>query len=139
VLTTVIRSFCIGETLAVPLFRRMREGCEAGPARATLDAILADEVRHREFAWIALAWLLDGPAGPDLRARAGAVAGRTLERRIHECSTPLAQVLADSVTPEQRAWGLISAATYREVVLAAVDHEVAPRFARLGVTVPTPA
>lgn len=138
VLGTLLRSFCIGETLAVPLFRAMRDGCAVPLARETLDAILVDEARHREFSWIALAWLLGGPAGPDLRARAGQTAARMLGRRMQQCSTPLAEVLADTITAEQRAWGLITRARYREVALAAVDHELAPRFRRLGIDIAAP-
>ncbi|MFT3922445.1 MAG: hypothetical protein QM778_07925 [Myxococcales bacterium] len=36
-------------------------------ARTALDRILRDEVRHREFGWAPLAWLLETPLGDAFR------------------------------------------------------------------------
>lgn len=130
-LSLLLRSFCVGETLAVPLFREMRAGSSEPAARAVLDLILVDEARHREYAWIALEWLLaDHPALRDAAAR---LAPAIVRRRVDACSTPLDRILGDTVTPEERSWGLISAGSYRTTVLAALEREVWPRFARLGV------
>jgi hypothetical protein len=138
VLGTLVRSFCIGETLAVPLFRDMRDGCTVPIARATLDAILVDEARHREFAWIALDWLLASTADPGLRRLAERDAARMLALRIQRCSQPPEQVLTDSVTADERAWGLIGASRFREIVVHAATQELVPRFGRLGIRLAAP-
>ena len=44
---TGVEVFCLGETVAVPLFKVLREGCTVPAARRTLDRVLRDEVRHR--------------------------------------------------------------------------------------------
>src|SRR5690242_6190589 len=44
-----VEVFCLGETVAVPLFRELRAECTVPGARRALDRILRDEVRHRDF------------------------------------------------------------------------------------------
>ena len=56
-----VRVFCLGETVAVPLFRHLRERCTTPLAKEALDRILRDEVRHRDFGWDLLDWLLVSP------------------------------------------------------------------------------
>src|SRR5688572_1607320 len=63
ILRVAVRVFCLGETVAVPLFRHLRERCTEAVARAALDRILRDEVRHRDFGWDMLDWLLASPIG----------------------------------------------------------------------------
>jgi hypothetical protein len=58
ILRIAVRVFCLGETVAVPLFKHLREHCTEPVARAALDRILRDEVRHRDFGWDLLDWLL---------------------------------------------------------------------------------
>lgn len=45
-----VETFCLGETVAVPLFKELREPCTVPVARRALDRILRDEVRHRDAA-----------------------------------------------------------------------------------------
>ena len=54
VLRTGVEMFCLGETIAVRLFTRLREGCTVPVARRALDRILRDEVGHRDFGWTLL-------------------------------------------------------------------------------------
>src|SRR5215470_4685296 len=58
ILRTAVRVFCLGETVAVPLFGHLRARCTEPVARAALDRILRDEVRHRDFGWDLLDWLI---------------------------------------------------------------------------------
>src|SRR4051794_32589669 len=51
ILRVAVRVFCLGETVAVPLFSHLRAGTTEPIARAALDRILVDEVRHRDFGW----------------------------------------------------------------------------------------
>src|SRR5690242_3010652 len=46
-----VEVFCLGETVAVPLFKEIRERAAVPVARKALDRILRDEVRHRDFGW----------------------------------------------------------------------------------------
>src|SRR5436190_4493889 len=56
--------FCLGETVAVPLFKELRAACPVAPAKRALDRILRDEVRHRDFGWTLLGWLFESPLAP---------------------------------------------------------------------------
>ena len=51
--------FCLGETVAVRLFKELRQACDVPSARRVLDRVLRDEVRHRDFGWALLGWLLE--------------------------------------------------------------------------------
>ena len=57
ILRTAVRVFCLGETVAVPLFSHLRAGCTEPLAKDALDRILRDEDRHRDFGWDLLDWL----------------------------------------------------------------------------------
>jgi hypothetical protein len=129
---TALSVFCLGETVAVPLFRRLREGTTVPIARRALDRILRDEVRHRDFGWLLLDWLLEQPYGEDVRALASS-----------ELPTMFAAVATNySVTKDKpsaaidetdRAWGLMPPAEYASAVLRTVERDWEPRFAARSI------
>jgi hypothetical protein len=101
-----------------------------------LDRVLRDEVRHRDFGWMLLAWLLQTSAGPALRELALAELPAMLRRLFDSYARPGDEretTMADS----DRAWGLMPTATYGEILQRALTHDFAPRFARLGINLPT--
>ncbi|MCB9705495.1 MAG: ferritin-like domain-containing protein [Myxococcales bacterium] len=124
-------TFCMGETLAVRIFSAMREGASAPAARAALDRILVDEVRHRDFGWTLLAWLCDAsPAAAQLRAQAPAEIAERLEQWSHryeggEGDPPLG--------PEEVAWGLLHRARARAIYGECLARDIMPRLRRLGL------
>jgi hypothetical protein len=136
-----VEVFCLGETIAVRLFKRLRSRCTVPEARRTLDRVLRDEVRHRDFGWTLLEWLLANPTGPELRALLGAelpgmlkrqrarYAGATLARRDRLHGTP-------SMSADERAWGLMPLGEYAAAVDETWARDYAPRFAALGVPLP---
>jgi hypothetical protein len=126
-----IRMYCLGETVAVRLFRRLRERCSVPVARTALDRILKDEAFHRDFGWALLDWLLATPARP-----------RFLEVIAARLPQFLKDVRADYVLegapahdlPDTcRAWGLMGAPRYREAFVEAVRKDYRPRFQALGI------
>lgn len=132
VLRACVRNFCLGETVAVPLFKAMRAGCSAEAARPVLDRILRDEVRHRDFGWDLLGWLLDQPGAISLR--------RSLERELpamlrdlRASYTPPAAKREQALPDGDRAWGLLPAAEYGRIVERSIERDIAPRLARLGI------
>lgn len=127
-----VDAFCLGETVAVPLFKQLREGCTVPVARRALDRILRDEVRHRDFGWTLLTWLLDGPHADDVRA----LLTRELPRyfaRVRASYAPAFAQKYDRIAEGDRAWGLIAPARYGEVVRRTLTRDWKPRFGRLGV------
>jgi hypothetical protein len=127
------RIFCLGETIAVRLFAHLRAGTRVPVARRALDRILGDEVRHRDFGWIALEWLL-GAVG-DLRER--------VERKLPTWLGELEKVYGDElpggigeVTDDERAWGIAPSAEYSAVLKRVRARDYRRRFARLGISMP---
>ncbi len=128
--------FCIGETVAVPLFKSLREECSQPAAREVITRVLRDEVRHREFGWTLLPWLLEQPYGDGLRAMIerelplwffrvrtayGASAGRALGASAGETSEL------------ERAWGLMAIERYARTVEETFEREWRPRFAAVAI------
>ena len=57
-LDLVLANFCIGETLAVPLFQAMWRGVSDDVAKRVVQRVLKDEVIHRQLGWDLLDELL---------------------------------------------------------------------------------
>jgi hypothetical protein len=135
VAAAIVRFFCLGETVAVPLFAALRKGATVPVARRALDRILRDEVRHRAFGWEALGWMLELPCAPDVRAMIGA----SLPSWLAELDAIYGDGLEgglESVTEAERAWGLAPAGEYAAILARTKRRVYAPRFAALGVPCP---
>lgn len=123
-----VELFCLGETVAVPLFRRMLRGTTEPVARRVLRKILADEAEHRRFGWEALEWLLG--AIPGAHDALQAELPGMLERVGRSYGSGVETALSD----EARAWGLLAPAEYGEELDWATRRWYRPRFAALGLT-----
>src|SRR5262249_8767001 len=107
--------FCLGETVAVPLFAKLRSGCSVPAARRVLDRVLRDEVRHRDFGWLLLDFMLDHPYAPAVRA----MIERELPSyfaRIRATYAPPGGERHKRIAEGDRAWGLMATATYAEIL-----------------------
>lgn len=140
ILRVAVRAFCLGETVAVPLFNHLRAPCTEPTAKAALDRILRDEVRHRDFGWDLLDWLLtldDGvparvtAALPAMLAELDASYGRGNDAVAHDDG---------AITAADRAWGLAPPRDYAEILTRTIERDYVPRFAArdiaLAVTPP---
>lgn len=128
---TIARFFCIGETVAVPLFRLLRAQATKSSARQALDVVLGDEARHRRFGWDVLDWLL--LAWPD------AVAGIAddLPAMLAEVRRAYGACAGDEgPPPAARAWGLASPAEYADVLERCIVDDLRPRFEARGLPGP---
>jgi hypothetical protein len=128
-----VEIFCLGETVAVRLFRELRQRCDVPVARRVLDRVLRDEVGHRDFGWTLLGWLLELPGhGPRLRQ----LVTRELPgffQGIRALYAP-AEVAGQSSLPrEDCQWGLMPPARYGELLQVTFEKDYVPRFARLGI------
>ncbi len=129
--SAILRYFCVGETIAVPLFRMLRMRCSVAIARDALDRILRDETRHRQFGWDVLDWaLLAG--GPAVRERlddqVAASVGEVVTAYIASGDLPEA-----AWHPDLAAWGLARPADYATTAGAALTDEITPRLATRGL------
>jgi hypothetical protein len=122
------RVFCLGETVAVRLFKRLREGATVDLARLALDRVLVDEVRHRDFGWLLLEWLAQQPSWAELRA--------LIERRLPDwLDDPRSSYGATQAPFHEawRAWGLMPHAEYAVALAETLERDDVPRFAEYGI------
>jgi hypothetical protein len=132
VLRASVDVFCLGETVAVPLFKELRAKCTVPSARETLDRVLKDEVRHRDFGWMLLAWLLDSPREAEYRR----VIELELPRmfgRMRRLYAPHGAESDREMSDDERAWGLMPSARYGEILERALERDYVPRFKELGL------
>ena len=122
--TSITRNFCLGETLAVPLFHAMRSHTTHPEALAVLTRVLQDEAIHRAFGWEVLdALLAIDPQG--VRGRVAAQLPDMLagfERSYAATSEPC------GLTDAERAMGLLPLRTYHEIFWSTVQGDIQRRF-----------
>jgi hypothetical protein len=110
------------------MFRASHRAATEPLTRAALEAILADEARHQQLGWDALAAI--GPSEELAREAARALASS--ERQIAVPSLRLLEAGAP-FDPAWAALGVIEPARRVEAFYAAVEQVVVPRLDRLGV------
>jgi hypothetical protein len=137
ILRVAVRVFCLGETVAVPLFRHLREHCTEPLAKAALDRILRDEVRHRDFGWDLLDWLLSIDTEDQVPARVTAALPGMFVELEQSYGTANDVVAGDdgSMTDADRAWGLAPPRDYAEILARTVERDYRPRFEARGITI----
>lgn len=123
ILRTVLKTFCFGETLAVPLFAEMRRGAK-GPSVAVLDRILRDEAVHSRFGWDSLGRLLELGDGDELRASIAAEAPRLISHFEGSC----ANRRADNLSQAEVEAGLLGGRDHKRVFRHGVDALIVPRL-----------
>lgn len=127
ILEATIEVFCLGETVAVPLFRELRRHTIVPVARRALDRILVDEVRHKQFGWDLLDYLCDRfPALIDVGRQFLPGAIDRLEKRY-------GRFTENSLDEVERAWGLMAPRTYKEILEQTIAKEYRPRFGERGL------
>lgn len=126
-----VEIFCLGETVAVPLFKELRAACSVPIARRTLDRVLRDEVRHRDFGWTLLSWLMEHPLARDLRAIVDAELPAWFSKL--RASYAPDRAAKEDTTDAERAWGLMPARLYKDALDRTIARDWEPRFARSGI------
>lgn len=122
----------IGETISSALFATGRNGTTEPPQRATLRAILSDEVFHARFCWQALAQIeltaaeLETMQTEATRALGALEHGRILPvlRRL-EAGAPF--------DPAWEALGVLRPEKRVEAFYGAIERSCIPRLSRLGL------
>ncbi|HEY4181929.1 MAG TPA: ferritin-like domain-containing protein [Kofleriaceae bacterium] len=138
ILRIALRVFCLGETVAVPLFSHLRAECTEPVAKAALDRILRDEVRHRDFGWDLLDWLLSTPLGDDVPRLVAAALPGMLDELGRTYGTENTVVSTDdgSMTTAERSWGLAPPREYAEILARTLERDYRPRFAARDIVMP---
>jgi hypothetical protein len=123
------RVFCLGETVAVRLFKRLREGATVPVARQALDRVLADEVRHRDFGWLLLEWLSQQHEWPELSGLIVRHLPAWFQQLKLSYGTPSEAPFEQSL----RAWGMMPNDEYRAALAETLERDYVPRFAEYGI------
>jgi hypothetical protein len=124
----VVHEVAIGETISMAMFREGRRATTEPLTRAAIESMLADEARHHQLGWDALAAL--GPS--DLLQREAARALAATEQQI---AAPALHFLESGRTFD-RAWaalGVVPPERRVDAFYAAVEQLVLPRLDRLGL------
>jgi len=135
----VFPAFCLGETLAVPLFAAMRSRTRHPPAVQALTRILQDEAVHRRFGWEALdAALVVDPDG--VRARV-TMSWPVWERSFRTAYRDICQpgFMESPLSIEELEAGLLPLADYVSVYDLAMQAAILPRLAERGLGLLRPA
>ncbi|MEO8700439.1 MAG: ferritin-like domain-containing protein [Kofleriaceae bacterium] len=130
-----VRVFCLGETVAVPLFSHLRAGCSHELARTALDRILRDEVRHRDFGWDLLDWLCAIDEATPARVAAALPAMFAELERSYGADNAAVATDDGAMTDADRAWGLAPPRDYADILRKTVERDFRPRFEARGITI----
>jgi hypothetical protein len=95
---------------------------------------LRDEVRHRDFGWDVLDWLILGPIGSEVASRAQRELPAMFAMQRANYGVP-SSTRKDSLTPTERTWGLAELWEYAEILAHTIEHDYAPRFAARGIDI----
>lgn len=136
VLRAGVSVFCLGETVAVRLFRELRSKCRVPSSRRALDRILRDEVRHRDFGWALFEWMSEMPSGPAMVE----LARRELPSmfaRLRQSYAPRGAERELEMSDDERAWGLMPTGLYGKILEQVLERDYTPRFARFGIDAPS--
>ena len=125
-LDNILCSFCIGETLAVPLFEAMRKNASQPKVVSMLTRVLQDEAVHRAFAWTTLDALLE---------KDRLSVEKRIAQKIPGWLRQYKQAYSGGITvdDEARAFGLIDGEAYRNIVHRGIHESIIPRFFRRGI------
>ncbi|HXS17097.1 MAG TPA: ferritin-like domain-containing protein [Polyangiaceae bacterium] len=126
-LFATLEVFCLGETVAVPLFTELRRECTVPVARQALDRILRDEVRHKQFGWDLLDYLCERSPGLVEHAR------QILPELLSRIQRRYTAAPGTRVSGDERAWGLMPSDEYGAIVQATIEKEYTPRFKERGM------
>lgn len=127
-LRACVQYFCLGETVAVPLFKELRAECVEPTSKKALDRILQDEVRHRRFGWDLLAYFLE--VMPDAAEKVLTFLPALLRQIRRSYSGDPEQL---TIGTAERAWGLMPRALYSAILIETAEREYLPRFSELDI------
>lgn len=116
----VVRNFCVGEAVSIPILRASWKAAEEPLVHAVLGRIVKDEAAHGRFGWRYLDWVLDSLGADERRHLSEAAADevRLLEQNWAR------NLKADSTRALPGSLGWMEPATYLAVAQQALADAV---------------
>ena len=99
----VVRYFCVGEALSIPLLHGTWQAAKHPLVRAVLGTIVRDEAAHGLFGWTFLDWVEDELTDDDRRHLAK-IAGRTIDALVSSWATIKGRPEADVDAVNALGW-----------------------------------
>ncbi len=121
----VVRFFCVGETLSIPLLRGTWKAAKHPLAKAVLGRIVMDEAAHGTFGWTFLDWAL-----PQIDDAGRAHLGRHADLAIRAVEQQWAHLRKRprSKTAEAHPLGFMETGAYLELAAKSLQTLVIDRF-----------
>jgi hypothetical protein len=131
-LDVILRFFCLGETIAVPMFAAMKKRACQPKARDAYARIVMDEPRHSEFGWVALAWMHAN--WPEVDSWIGDCFSSSLRQlaREYHCQ----EEYEPELTHTELDWGMLPRLDYAAIFEKTILNQCARRLEPYGVDVP---
>ena len=125
----VVRNFCVGEALSIPLLRGSRHAATHPLVRAVLGRIVKDEAAHGQFGWFFLEWAEETRAPLD-REHLAREAGRTVRTLIDRWNqfVPPVEEAADA---ERLGW--MEGHSYLELARRSLHQTVISPLLQFGI------
>jgi len=119
-------TFCIGGTLAQPLFEAMQSGATEAAPRQALDRIVGDGVAHVDFAWK----VLDEAMEQDKKVVKGLAKTHlpSFFGKVEKSWGLLPEGWVEPVGPEELRHGLMPRVRYKRAFYQAVAEDLLPRL-----------
>ena len=123
----MVRNFCVGEALSIPVLRGSWHAARHPLVRAVLGRIVKDEAAHGQLGWLFLDW-----AEPSLNEQARAHLSRVARETI-QATEERWKLIAPrpESSPDTHALGWMESASYLELAhRSLLTHVLAPLRAR---------
>jgi hypothetical protein len=133
VVLATVRVFCLGETVAVPLFRHLRSGCNQSTAKSALDRIVVDEGRHSAFGWAALDAMVERWGVDRVRSIVTPALPSMIGALDDAYGTGAVARDAAASVDDDRTWGVVPPSEYEPILRTTATNVWADRFAARGI------
>jgi hypothetical protein len=127
----VVRVFCVGEAVSIPLLRGSWRSATHPLIKSVLGHIVKDEAAHGRFGWMFLDWASEA-LGPEERAHLSAVA----RDEIGKLETNWQAAVKQGATGDSLGW--MDASTYLPLARRSLAVEVCEPLAARGLLGPAP-
>lgn len=133
-LAALLQFFCLGETIAVPLFIAMRKQATQASACQAFDRIIQDEPKHADFGWLTLAWTQESWA--EGAQWLDELLPSALQTIASEYEAPLHQdgEYQPTLSNTEQAWGLLSRSDYAQIFQTTCQRQYQQRLKYYNVT-----
>ena len=128
----VVRFFCVGEALSIPMLRGTWHASQHPLPKAVLGRIVRDEAAHGAFGWLFLDWalpLLEDEDLPTLAAAADATIERVKDNWRHLADQP------DDPASAVHALGWMKTDAYLELANRSLERNVLTPLRKRGIPI----